>query len=174
MILGPVSLLDCLVFVIALVPQLLIQAGPLSTLLVVVKVLPFLSMYPCIWQRRADQCTVLQLPFQFVYERYFVAPEKRSPFARNATFFHDVVIRCVRYAFANIPASVGRVFFSKAVAYPFLRFRLLRHGYLRSSIFFQEVVRHGVRGLWIVPDEKADPDVVIYYCHGEFDQFREG
>lgn len=44
MILGPVSLLDCLVFVIFLIPQLLYQAGLFSTVLVVVKVLPFLSM----------------------------------------------------------------------------------------------------------------------------------
>lgn len=44
MILGPVSLLDCLVFVIFLIPQLLYQAGFFSTALVVIKVIPFLSM----------------------------------------------------------------------------------------------------------------------------------
>ena len=44
MILGPVSLLDCVVFVIFLIPQLLYQAGVFSTVLVVIKVLPFLGM----------------------------------------------------------------------------------------------------------------------------------
>lgn len=166
MILGPVSLLDCLVFVIFLIPQLLYQAGLFSTALVVVKVIPFLSMSTDKGASRADRCVVLQLPAQFIRERYFLQPDKRSPFARNATIFQDIVIRCVRYAFAYIPASVGRVFFSKWVAYPFLRFRLLRHGYLKSPIFFREIVRHGVRGLWITPDEKAEPDVIIYYCHG--------
>lgn len=77
------------------------------------------------------------------------------------------MIRCVRYAFAYIPASVGRVFFSKWVALPFFRFRLLRHGYLKSPIFYQEIVRYGVRGLWIIPDEKQEPDVIVYYCHGK-------
>lgn len=43
MILGPVSLVDCLVFVIFLIPQLLYQAGIFASLLVVLKVLPFLS-----------------------------------------------------------------------------------------------------------------------------------
>lgn len=43
MILGAVSLVDCLIFVIFLGPQLLYQAGLISTLVVVAKVLPFLS-----------------------------------------------------------------------------------------------------------------------------------
>jgi len=45
MILGPISLLDCAVFVVCLVPQLLIQVGFLGTLHVVVKVLPFLGKF---------------------------------------------------------------------------------------------------------------------------------
>lgn len=43
MILGPISLIDCVVFVIFLIPQLLYQVGFLSSLLLVGKVLPFLS-----------------------------------------------------------------------------------------------------------------------------------
>jgi hypothetical protein len=54
------------------------------------------------------------------------------------------VIRCVRYAFAYIPAEIGRVFFSKLVALPFLRFRMLRHGYLKSPIHW-----HGVKQVMI-------------------------
>lgn len=41
-ILGPISLVDCFVFVVFLVPQLFIQAGLYDVVLVVVKVLPFL------------------------------------------------------------------------------------------------------------------------------------
>jgi hypothetical protein len=66
---------------------------------------------------------VLVLPYEFLRERFFTPYEKRSPFVQRATIFQDIVIRCVRYAFANMPAFLGRVFFSKAVSLPFLRFR---------------------------------------------------
>lgn len=45
MLLGPVSYLDCLVFILFLAPQLLLQAGLVHTLAVVIQVLPFLGMY---------------------------------------------------------------------------------------------------------------------------------
>ena len=61
MILGPISLIDCVVFVIFLLPNLLVVAG-LRTL-VLVKVLPFL---------------LLKLPYQFFRERYLTKKEKRS------------------------------------------------------------------------------------------------
>lgn len=54
---------------------------------------------------------------------------KRPPYHAHAPFFNALVIRCVRYAFANLPAPIGRVFFSKSVAIPFARFRIFRHGY---------------------------------------------
>jgi acetyl esterase/lipase len=150
MILGAISLLDCAVFVVFLIPNLLAQAGLYQTLLLI-NVLPFL---------------LFRLPYQLLTERYFTKKEGRTPFVRNATFFQDLVIRCVRYAFANMPVSIGRVFFSKWVAYPFLKFRLLRHGYLESPIPYQEVDKKGVKGLWIVSDQRVRPDIVIYYCHG--------
>ncbi len=43
------------------------------------------------------------------------------------------MVRCVRYAFAHIPPRIGRVFFAREVALPFLRFRLLRCGYYRRG-----------------------------------------
>ena len=58
----------------------------------------------------------------------------RSKFTRSASLFEDLVILCVRYAFANIPANVGRVFFSKHVALPFMRWRMLRHVFFRSPV----------------------------------------
>ena len=45
MILGPISLLDCVIFLLFLAPQLLYQAGLFPTLLVGAKVLPFLCMF---------------------------------------------------------------------------------------------------------------------------------
>ncbi|KAK5945573.1 hypothetical protein PMZ80_002778 [Knufia obscura] len=149
--LGPISLVDCAVFVVCLLPQLFIQAGIYDVLLVVVKVLPFL---------------LFQLPYQLIYERYRLPETEQSPFCQNATLFQDIVIRCVRYAFAFIPASIGRVFFSKAVAHPFFRWRLLRHGYLYSPVKYTEVKRHGFTGLWVATEPEKEPDVIIFYCHG--------
>ncbi|RVX72697.1 hypothetical protein B0A52_04095 [Exophiala mesophila] len=33
-------------------------------------------------------------------------------------------------------------------------------------MYYREIIRHGVRGLWIVDDPIAEPDVIIYYAHG--------
>jgi hypothetical protein len=64
--------------------------------------------------------------------------EDRPLFVQQSSLFEDLVVRCVRFAFANLPSKVGRIFFSKWVALPFLRFRMLRHGYLRSPIRWEE------------------------------------
>lgn len=82
-----------------------------------------------------------RLPYDFLRERYFTPRQQRSPFVQRASAFQDFVIRCVRYAFAHMPAYIGRVFFSKAVALPFLYFRMLRHGYFSSPISWREVNR---------------------------------
>lgn len=81
---------------------------------------------------------MVKLPVAFVHDRYLVPRAKKSAFLQRATPFEDFVIRCVRYAFANIPPKIGRVFFSKEVSLPFLWFRLLRHGYLGSPIHWRE------------------------------------
>ncbi|KAE8446819.1 hypothetical protein EG329_011596 [Mollisiaceae sp. DMI_Dod_QoI] len=106
------------------------------------------------------------MPISLLYERLLSSREHRSPFVQQASWFEDVVIRCVRYAFAYIPAKVGRVFFSKMVALPFLRFRMIRHGYIRSPIHWQELNQNGFKGIWIISDPSRKPDVVIYYAHG--------
>ena len=102
---------------------------------------------------------------------------------KRATLFEDFVVRCIRYAFAEMPAKIGRVFFSKPVALPFLRFRMLRHGYLRSPIRWHEIsevriekiplsiatiiiLQGTLKGLWISYDPSQKPDIVIYYAHG--------
>ncbi|KAI1661779.1 alpha/beta-hydrolase [Daldinia decipiens] len=151
MILGSVSYLDCIVFCVFLAPQLIIHAGLLETVLVGLQCLPFL---------------LFQLPFELIRERYFVGYEQQSPFVQKASPFEDLVIRCVRYAFANIPPEIGRVFFSKPVALPFLKFRMLRHGYLRCPIYWHEHNHKRFKGLWIIKDPTAKPDVCIFYAHG--------
>lgn len=85
---------------------------------------------------------------------------------QQATLFQDLVNRCVKYAFAELPVNVGRVFFSKGVALPFMRFRMLRHGIMHSPIHWKEINRDGLRGVFMVLDETRRPDIVVYYCHG--------
>ncbi|KAK8138186.1 hypothetical protein PG984_001566 [Apiospora sp. TS-2023a] len=173
MILGPVSYLDCIVFCVFLAPQLLIHVGPIETLAVVLRCLPFL---------------VYKLPASFIHERYYTSRSQQSPFVQKAAPFEDFVVRCVRYAFANIPPKVGRVFFSRQVALPFLRFRMLRHGLVRSPIHWHEyedvratftspeltkslprmltVIQPRCRGVWLIKDPTRPVDVCVYYAHG--------
>ncbi|KAF4471653.1 neutral cholesterol ester hydrolase 1 [Fusarium albosuccineum] len=141
MILGPITLVDCLVFLAFLAPQLILRAGFFTTLFTGLRALPFL---------------LLELPLEFIQDRYFTHPSRQLPFTQSATIFEDLVIRCVRYAFANIPAKVGRVFFSKYVALPFLRWRMIRHGYGAVQ----------TRGTWIMHRPEHPPDFVLYYIHG--------
>ena len=94
-------------------------------------------------------------------------PKKhRPPFVRGATLFQDTVIRCVRYAFARFPPEIGRVFFSRQVALPFLRWRMLRFGYLRSPVGWKDVNLGITKGVHISFDTNKKPDLIIYYCHG--------
>ncbi|KAK1238673.1 hypothetical protein MKX07_004249 [Trichoderma sp. CBMAI-0711] len=156
MILGPVSLIDCAVFCIYLAPQLLRQAGFFPTALVVLQTIPFL---------------LFVLPVQFFWNRYCRSySSHKSSHLKGSTIFEDVVIRCVRYAFASIPANVGRVFFSKEVALPFLRWRMKRHGYADFPVYWkEETIGEGdakVNGIWIKQHSDQEPDIVIYYAHG--------
>lgn len=82
---------------------------------------------------------MVELPISFIHERFFTPWKTQSPFVRQATGFEDFVVRCVRYAFAKIPANIGRVFFSKRVALPFLRWRMLRHGIIFPPVNWHEV-----------------------------------
>ncbi|KAI7596185.1 alpha/beta-hydrolase [Hortaea werneckii] len=104
------------------------------------------------------------MPARLLRERYFTSYTNKSPFVQHCTLFQDIVVRCVRYAFAFIPASIGKVFFSKPVALPFFRFRMLRNGFLKSPIYWRETT--SPTGIYMVWDETRRPDVVVYYCHG--------
>ncbi|KAL2064715.1 hypothetical protein VTL71DRAFT_3853 [Oculimacula yallundae] len=151
MILGQVSWLDCFVFLLFLAPQLIIHVGFFPTLFCGIKALPFLF---------------IRLPLNFLYERLLITKEHQPPFVQQASWFEDVVIRCVRYAFASIPAEIGKVFFSKGAATPFLRWRMLRHGFLRKPVHWEEIKKKDFEGIWIIKDKTKPPDVVVYYAHG--------
>ncbi|KAJ9192856.1 hypothetical protein DTO164E3_8002 [Paecilomyces variotii] len=151
MFLGPVSYLDCCIFLVFLTPQLIIHAGLWTTLYHGARSLPFLAV---------------QLPSQVIFQRYLLSKAQRAPFYRHATLFQEIVIRCVKYAFAEIPPQVGRVFFAREVVHPFLRYRMRRHGYLRPPVHYREVQRGKLNGIWIIANELEKPDIVIYYAHG--------
>ncbi|KAF2187288.1 alpha/beta-hydrolase [Zopfia rhizophila CBS 207.26] len=154
MILGQISYLDCVVFLVFLTPQLLLHVGFWRTAILLLRALPSLTVQ------------VILLPYQFIRERYLIPIEYRSPFVQRATVFQDIVIRCVRYAFASMPAFLGHVFFSKPVALPFLRFRMLRHGIFTRPLAWHEINRPGLHGIWITSNQQEQPDIIIYYCHG--------
>ncbi|KAF2163298.1 hypothetical protein M409DRAFT_68577 [Zasmidium cellare ATCC 36951] len=151
MILGQIAWVDCFVFLLFLAPQLIIHVGFFRTAICGLTALPFL---------------LVRMPYQLVRERYLSKKQQQSPFVQRATLFQDVVIRCVRYAFADIPAAIGKVFFSKWVALPFMKFRMLRHGIWKSPIYWREVNREGVKGIYAIDDSSRRPDIVLYYCHG--------
>ncbi|UNI21453.1 hypothetical protein JDV02_007443 [Purpureocillium takamizusanense] len=155
MIIGPVSLIDCLVFCIFLTPQLLWHVGFFRTAFAVLPMLPFL---------------LVELPYHFVRDRYWASPADSPSFVQRSTVFEDVVIRCVRYAFKNLPANIGKVFFSRNVALPFLRWRALRHGHLKWPVFWREQSLgkgdKATKGVWIMHDPQKAPDFVVYYVHG--------
>lgn len=88
---------------------------------------------------RSNMSAVFCLPYQFLRERYLTPYRERSSFVQQATPFQDFIIRCVRYTFAKIPANICRVFLSKDVALPFLRFRMWRYGIFRSPVHWREI-----------------------------------
>lgn len=112
------------------------------------------------------ELAVFELPVAFTWDHYVLKRSQRPPFVQHATIFQDIVIRCIRHAFASFPASVGRVFFSKDVALPFTRWRMFKHGVFHPPISWYEVKHQGVKGLWISYENSQSPDVVVYYCHG--------
>ncbi|KAK5989126.1 Putative steryl acetyl hydrolase mug81-like protein [Cladobotryum mycophilum] len=69
-----------------------------------------------------------------------------------------------------MPSEVGRVFFSKEVALPFMKWRMMRHGLKDFPVHWEEqTVGEGntkANGIWIKHNPEKDPDIVIYYAHG--------
>ncbi|KAK6519642.1 hypothetical protein TWF281_003466 [Arthrobotrys megalospora] len=154
--LGLVSWLDCLVFVGFLIPQLIIDphAG-------IVKVVS--------WLLTAIPYFVFTLPYSFFRDHVLLSKEERPDFVNDSTLFQELVIRLVRYSFANLPSDIGRVFFNGEIVMPFYRFRLLRNGLLPGNVPSwspEKIDQDGVRGLWVKTLKDSEPDVVLYYIHG--------
>ncbi|KAK4143867.1 monoterpene epsilon-lactone hydrolase [Dichotomopilus funicola] len=147
--LGTVAYIDCLIFCLFLAPTLVWKAGLFETVWCALQALPFL---------------LLKLPIVIIWDRV-LSPFQR-PFSQRVTLFEDVVVRCMRYAFANVPPRIGRVFFAREVALPYLWFRLLRKGHFGSPIYWREHGDTGFRGIWVRKDPVKKPDLVLYYLHG--------
>ncbi|KAF2456569.1 Alpha/Beta hydrolase protein, partial [Lineolata rhizophorae] len=174
MILGPVSYIDCLVFLVFLAPQLVIHVGLWTTATWVLQALPFLREE----NGKRLHYPVVKLPLQFLWTRYLTPRSDRPPFVRASSPFQDVVIRCVRYAFAHMAPAMGRTFLSAPVALPFLRWRMLRHGYFPPRLPFRTVPRPQlgysllhIDSSWAAGeagthDDPAAPDLVVLYAHG--------
>lgn len=122
----------------------------------------------------ADWLEVIEVP-AVVIRRVRIALRLSSVpaecFDRHATVFEALAVRCARYAHFNLPPDILQAFFHKNVTYPFLRFRMLRHLYIWSPVDWQEIsdvtVSPCVKGIWIRKDATKDPDIVLYYIHGE-------
>ncbi|KAM7195737.1 putative xylulose kinase [Rhypophila sp. PSN 637] len=123
-------------------------------------------MYDSVTLDADDGLQVFRLPASFIFERYILQLTRRPAFVKRASPFEDFVVRCVRHAFANLPPRIGRVFFSKAVSLPFLRYRLLRHGYVHSPISWREHRERSYGGIWITRKPEEKPNFVLYYAHG--------
>ncbi|KAK6358416.1 hypothetical protein TWF730_007750 [Orbilia blumenaviensis] len=154
--LGLVSWLDCLVFVGCLIPQLIID--PHAGLVKVVS-----------WLFTAIPYFVFTLPYLFFRDHILLSKHERPDFVNDSTLFQELVIRLVRYSFANLPSDIGRVFFKGEVFMPFYRFRMLRNGLLPGQVPSwspENIDRDGVRALWVKTIKDSEPDVVLYYIHG--------
>jgi len=81
--------------------------------------------------------SVFRLPLSYLWARLSLVDKDAPPFSQ-ASFFEDIVLRCVKYAFANVDYRVGRVFFSKDVAAKFYRYRLASRGWLSSPTPIEE------------------------------------
>lgn len=88
---------------------------------------------------------VVKLPLGVVRDRFFLRIVYRNGTSAGqpVSWFEDVVIRCIRYGFEYIPPKLARVFFSKQIALPLIKFRILRHGYVRSPVHWVEVNKVG-------------------------------
>jgi hypothetical protein len=172
MILGPISGIDCIVFLALLAPQLILHAGFFPTLICGFQGLPFLRMFMYLSNSEysyfksiyteiksysttstllplnnsdrgtcSDIMAVVKLPLNLLYDRLFLrfVHQNRGSSNQPASWFEDAVIQCIRYGFAYIPPTIARIFFSEQVALPLLRFRMLRHGYIRPLIQWRKV-----------------------------------
>ncbi|KFY32947.1 hypothetical protein V495_08576 [Pseudogymnoascus sp. VKM F-4514 (FW-929)] len=151
MILGPITIVDCFVFILLLFPQQLLHNSLFDLITCGLRILPFLF---------------IKLPISIINDRYLLGRFTTKPFAHRATLFEDAVVRCVHYGFTKIKPPIARVFFVKGVSWPFLRYRMLKHGYLFLPVHLENIEQGSVKGVWMVYEPFQKPDVVLYFAHG--------
>ena len=149
MLLGPITIVDCFVFVFLLFPQQLLHNGLFDLITCGLRILPFLcTLYythtPICVRRAANLRQVIKLPISIINDRYLLGRFTTKPFARRSTLFEDAVVRCVHYGFTNIKPPIARIFFVKGVSWPFLRYRMLRHGYLFFPVHLEDIEKVGL------------------------------
>ncbi|KAI5820865.1 Alpha/Beta hydrolase protein [Pyronema omphalodes] len=154
--LKPVSFLDIAVFLLFTVFYLIRDSRWKQTISCGLRALPFLFF---------------TLPYGLINERYRTRTEHQLAITRRISLFQDVMLRCIRWGFINVPCDVGKLFFIKGVSLPYLRFRMWRSGCLRPGKDcpkWTEIKKSkkGMRGLWISYDTTIRPDFIVYYVHG--------
>lgn len=112
--LPPISAADIVFYLVLLTAHFLLHGPVLLTIATVLRCIPFL---------------LLKLPFQLVRARWFYQHGNRP----QGAIFQQVVLRCMKYGFINLPTSVARGFFEASVIIPFYTFRLLRCGMYKSK-----------------------------------------
>ncbi|KFY73785.1 hypothetical protein V499_06142 [Pseudogymnoascus sp. VKM F-103] len=117
-------------------------------------------------RQTANLRIVIKLPISIVNDRYLLGRFTTKPFARRATLFEDAVVRCVHYGFTNIKPPIARIFFVKGVSWPFLRYRMLRHGYLFLPVHLEDIEQESLKGVWMIDEPSLKPDIVFYFAHG--------
>lgn len=155
MILRPLSFLDCAVFGLLLVWQLLYQLGLNTTIISGIKVLVRICKLHfreptrnlCHNTEYANIGAGIPLPIQVVRERYLTPKSLRPQFVRQATLFEYAMVRFIHRAFKALPTSVLRVALDAAVARPFFKWRMLSHGYDNDSVDSEEVSYDEVSGV---------------------------
>lgn len=97
-----------------------------------------------------------------------IAPDQ---FTCTASAFEVIAVQCTRWSHVNLPLDILRAFFGRGVVRPFLRWRMLRHFFFWSPVTCEDYegseVDPAVKGIWIKEDPDEDPDLVVYYIHGE-------
>jgi hypothetical protein len=110
----PLSWTECILFSVILFPNLFLELPVQEFLILCFLAIPFRKK-PRTCGIPTNVIVLFILPLQLIYDRYSTSDDW--------TFFQNLVLRCVRFAFANLSATGGRVLFSERQAFPFNRYR---------------------------------------------------
>ena len=183
MILGPISFLDCLAFVLFLIPQLLIQI-PLTVLVpCLLRVLPFLgALFSGVQKFSIDSTGSFCSPFYPHTRKILVAPREKValrtpciPFPGHRDSMRSVCLR--KDSGANRTSLLLKMGFLPVHAFSYASTRhcevarLFRGGATGRHLYgllciLLTASKYNFKALWITPDRFARNDIAIFYCHG--------